>query len=247
MKIGARAYTIEDIRFLGEAGFDFAEIDWKDPDRIKALLPEFSRLKAKYNITYLAHGPNEPTPFNVDEIDEKMTPLFGRLMDLAPELEITLYTQHLWMDPRFINSQTLERKRALLAVWTQIASEKKITLCIENLSEKADDFAPAFDAVPELFMTLDIGHGELLTQTNTAFQFIDRYAHRIGHVHLHDNFGGDSAKDDLHLPLGEGIIDFESILTKLRLAGYQHNISLELKFPHVKAGRKKIQEIWRRS
>ena len=247
MKIGARAYTIDDIRFLGEAGFNFAEIDWKDPDKIIDLLPKLTQLKATYGIAYLAHGPNEPTPFDADEIHEKMTPTLNRLMDLAPALDITLHTQHLWMDSRFINSETRQRKRELLKIWTEKATSKGINLCIENLSEKVDDFAPAFDAIPDLFMTLDLGHGELLTDNNTSFDFISQYPHRIRHVHLHDNHGGNSVKDDLHLPIGEGKINFETILANLRLSGYDNGLSLELKQPHVKAGRKKIQTTWNTS
>jgi sugar phosphate isomerase/epimerase len=247
MKIGARAYTTDDIRFLGEAGFDFAEIDWKDPDTIINSMPEFLKLKETYGIIYLAHGPNEPTPFDVDEIHEKLTPTLMRLMDLAPDLDIPLHTQHLWMDSRFINGETLKGKRELLKIWTEKANFNGITFCIENLSEKANDFAPAFDAIPELCMTLDLGHGELLTDRNSSFDFISRYPHRINHVHLHDNHGGNSVKDDLHLPIGEGKIDFETILANLRQTGYDSGLSLELKQPHVKAGRKKIQAIWNTS
>ena len=244
MKIGARAYTTDEIRFLGEAGFDFAEIDWKDPDYIISILPELSDLKAAYGIAYLAHGANEPTPFDAKEIDEKLTPALIRLMDLAPVLGISVYTQHLWMDPRFINNETLERKRALLAHWNRYAHKNGITFCIENLSEKADDFVPAFKMIPELCLTLDIGHGELLTEENTAYGFISQYPDRIRHVHLHDNHGGNSAKDDLHLPIGEGKINFSAILTKLRRAGYTHGLSLELKQAHVKKGREAIEKIW---
>jgi sugar phosphate isomerase/epimerase len=245
MKIGARAYTLEDIHFLGKSGFDFAEIDWKDPDDVIPRLPELLRLKEKYGITYLAHGPNEPTPFDADEIHEKMTPKLDRLMDLAPELEITLYTQHLWMDPRFVNRKTIDRKLALLKIWTENASGNGITFCIENLSEQANHFSAALNGISGLFMTLDLGHGELLAEENTSFDFISRYPHRIGHVHLHDNHGGTDVKDDLHLPLGEGKIDFKTILTQLRLTGYGKGLSLELKKPHVEQGRKMIEKLWR--
>ena len=74
MKIGARAYAMEDVGFLGESGFDFAEIDWKDPDLVQAQLAEFKELKKTYGLFYLAHGPNEPNPFDADEIDRKITP-----------------------------------------------------------------------------------------------------------------------------------------------------------------------------
>jgi len=53
-------------------------------------------------------------------------------------------------------------------------------------------------------MTLDLGHGELLCEENRSLGFIEKFPERIKHVHLHDNRGGNSPTDDLHLPPGEG-------------------------------------------
>jgi sugar phosphate isomerase/epimerase len=52
-------------------------------------------------------------------------------------------------------------------------------------------------------------------EVDTSVGFIERYPERIGHVHVHDNKGGDSALDDLHLVPGEGIIDFDRIFERL--------------------------------
>ena len=40
MQFGARAYSLEDIKFLAEAGFDFAEIDWKEYTLVTAELSQ---------------------------------------------------------------------------------------------------------------------------------------------------------------------------------------------------------------
>ena len=89
-------------------------------------------------------------------------------------------------------------------------------------------------------MTLDLGHGEILLKPNTSLQFIERFADRIHHVHLHDNLGGTGVADDLHLPIGKGKVDFAMILKKLRLAGYKKGYSFELKIEHVEQGRETI-------
>jgi len=92
-------------------------------------------------------------------------------------------------------------------------------------------------------MTLDIGHGELLSDKNRAYGFIDKCFERIKHVHIHDNFGGDSPEDDLHLPLGEGKINFSSILLELKGKEYDNNITLEVKPEYLVQGKKIIEEI----
>ena len=43
----------------------------------------------------------------------------------------------------------------------------------------------------------------------------ENYPERIKHIHLHDNLGGDSEKDDLHLPVGQGNINFREIFQGL--------------------------------
>ncbi|MDY7039860.1 MAG: sugar phosphate isomerase/epimerase [Chloroflexota bacterium] len=244
MHFGARAHSLDEIEFLAEADFAFAEIDWKDPHFLTTQLAELAVLQDKYGITYLAHGPNERDPFGVDEIIEVMGPTVCQLLDLAPELGITIHTQHLWLDPRFMRTEDIARKLELLETWMDHANRAGVTLCIENLSEHADHFTLAFQRLPELCMTLDLGHGEILSQPNAAFGFITSFPGRIRHVHLHDNHGGSDVKDDLHLPIGEGCIDFAAILRELRAADYDGMFSFEVKLDHVEQSRNTIREMW---
>jgi len=93
-------------------------------------------------------------------------------------------------------------------------------------------------------MTLDLGHGQLLSRPNAAFDFIARFPGRIRHVHLHDNHGGTGVEDDLHLPVGEGSVDFAAILRDLRAAGYDAGFSFEIKAAYVEQSRDAIREMW---
>jgi sugar phosphate isomerase/epimerase len=244
MTFGARAYSLDDVKFLAKAGFDFAEIDWKAPELVNTQLAELARLRDEYAIAYLAHGPNERNPFDVNEIVEVMGPKVCQLLSLAPELGITLYTQHLWLDPRFMSAEAIDRKLNLLSTWVECAAHAGVTLCIENLSEHADHFAPAFRRSPGLGMTLDLGHGEILSTPNASFDFIARFPDRIRHVHLHDNHGGSGVKDDVHLPVGAGSIDFTTILRELWRAGYDRAFSFEVGLEHVEQGRDAVREMW---
>lgn len=244
MYIGARAYSLADIEFLAEADFAFAEIDWKDPLFLSTQLAELAALQNKYDIAYLAHGPNERNPFDVDEIAEVMGPTVRQLLSMAPELGIPLHTQHLWLDPRFVSAERITRKLDVLEGWVEEAERVGVTLCIENLSEHADHFAPAFQRLPQLGLTLDLGHGQILSRPNAAFGYLANYPERIRHIHLHDNHGGTNVTDDLHLPIGQGRVDFPAILQGLQAAGYSGGFSFELKSEHVEQGRDAIREMW---
>jgi sugar phosphate isomerase/epimerase len=48
-------------------------------------------------------------------------------------------------------------------------------------------------------------------------------------VHLHDNRGGQSKDDDLHLPIGDGTVDFPGIMASLLRVGYDGTMTLEVK------------------
>jgi sugar phosphate isomerase/epimerase len=48
-------------------------------------------------------------------------------------------------------------------------------------------------------------------------------------VHVHDNRGGKSPKDDIHLPLGDGIVEYRRILTLLTEKGYESTMTMEVK------------------
>jgi len=90
---------------------------------------------------------------------------------------------------------------------------------------------PAFREIPSLRMTLDLGHGELLCEKNRSMGFIEKVPERIQHIHLHDNRGGTSHTDDLHLPPGQGVIDFKGLFEALHRIRYDRTVTLELK-PH---------------
>lgn len=116
-------------------------------------------------------------------------------------------------------------------------------LSLENLSESASDLEFALSNMPNGSITLDIGHAQLLTTTNRAFDIIERLASNVRHVHVHDNSGGDGVKDDLHLPVGDGIIDFEGIIRYLLSSGYDNTMTLELKRHELEVSRIKLNHI----
>ena len=258
MRFAARAHSLDDVRFLAQARFEAAEIDWLEPELARAQMGELAALRAQTGIAYLAHGPKEGDPFTTAHHGPLLGPQVEALLDLAGELGIPLYTQHLWLDARFVPPEILAAKVALLARWTERARQAGVTLCIENLSEHAAHFTPAFEQVPGLQMTLDLGHGQILAPTvqddpapasqrariNAAFELIEHHGARIRHVHLHDNRGGDRVRDDLHLPLGKGNVDIPGILGALREAGYDGAFSFEVALEHVERGRELVREMW---
>jgi sugar phosphate isomerase/epimerase len=124
----------------------------------------------------------------------------------------------------------------------EFGTEYGITVCIENLSERVESFTPAFEAIPDLKMTLDIGHAQLLAKQNTSFRFIEDCFPRIAHIHAHDNHGGKSVRDDLHLALGKGIVDYKAIIKALINKGYDSTITMEVKPEDLSRTRQNLED-----
>jgi sugar phosphate isomerase/epimerase len=232
MLIGGRAHSLEEASRVGQAGFDFAEINLLHSHQSFQEIPSLLELQDHYNLFYLVHGPEEGSPFDCAQLRISLLPQIKALVEFASELDARLITAHFWLDGRYLDPLVLREKLTILEQMLMLAGEKRIPFCLENLSESTCDFEPAFRLFPDLGMTLDIGHGELLAPENTAYRFIATFPDRIRHIHIHDNRGGNSPGDDLHLPLGEGSINFPPILSALVQSGYDGTITLEVP-PHL--------------
>lgn len=244
MIIGGRAHNPNEIELIAKAGLPFAEISLRDPKIFQQESYLLKQLKDTYGLYYLAHGPEEESPWDPAGLRKKFLPLMLSLLDCAVELTISVFTVHFWLDQRFVGNSIVKEKLKILAELASHASDNGMDLCIENLSENFSDFSIAFDNIAALKMTLDVGHGELLTKKNTAYDFSMHCLEKIEHIHLHDNRGGNTPKDDLHLPPGEGIIDFPSILGNLKERGYKKTMTLEVKPRFLLDGKQTIEEIW---
>ncbi len=238
--IGGRAHSIEQIHELGRIGYPFAEISLYVPEDVERNLDELLRLKALYGITYLAHYPNEDDAFDAKILEDRFVLRIKRLLELSRDLGITKGTFHFWMDQRFISQEVSSRKIELAAEIVHYAMKTGVTLCIENLSERYYHFMPMFENIPDLKMTLDIGHGQLLSRENTSFDFIENCFPRIEHVHVHDNRGGKSPKDDIHLPLGEGVVNYRRIFSLLQEKGYDSTVSMEVRLSDMDKTKEEI-------
>lgn len=243
MLYGGHVKKLAHLEMLQEMGFDFGEVVFRKTEDL--LLWSQSGVKNRFGPGFflLGHGPFEGPPNDVPHLCQTYLPSLKQSVDVAHEMELSLLTVHLWMDSRFVKPEVRAEKIVALRELTAYAHERGIQVALENLSESAEDLAAVLDQIPDLVLTLDIGHAQLLTKTNRSFEIIDRLRAWIRHVHVHDNHGGNSAKDDIHLPIGEGVIDFPPILAALVRAEFDGTITLELEPDALVESRARIRSI----
>lgn len=233
--LGGTARSPGHVQRLYELGLQFAEITITDPGDFSHLSDVYKGLKDKLGIYYVCHGPREGDPNNKETLEKDYLPKVLEILPLMKKLDMSLLTLHFWFDARFVKPDVIIFKVELLDRIIAKASDKGIIICIENLSESAAHMDLPFKELPLLNLTLDLGHAQLLTKENRSYEFIENYPQRIKHIHLHDNRGGDSYRDDLHLPPGKGTIDFKRIFKELRRIGYDGTVTLELKVHEIKS------------
>jgi len=241
--IGGTARSPGDVVALHKLELQFAEIPITNPEKFLSHIENYQNLRDDLDLYYLCHGPREGDPNNTDTLENTYLPKLMQILSLMPQLEMRLLTIHLWLDPRFVVPDLITYKVGFLKRVLQRAADSDITVCIENLSENAEQMAPIFDALPSLNLTLDLGHAQLLSDKNTSFGFIEKFPDRIRHIHLHDNLGGDSQTDDLHLPVGKGVVDFDAIFPRLNQIGYSGTMTLELKPVEISANLDRVRQL----
>jgi len=233
--LGGTARSPEDVMALYDLGLDFAEISTKNLKESNDNITKFIELVEGTSFYYLCHGPNEGDPNAMSSIRSDYLPRVEDILEIMPMLKMSLLTLHLWLDRRFVRSHVIDFKIEILKKIIDKAREKNIVICLENLSEDWEDLDAVFRELPLLHLTLDVGHAQLLRNETSAYGLIAAYPDRIKHIHLHDNLGGNSPKDDLHLPPGKGIVDFRGISNALKGIGYAGTATLELKPQEIKS------------
>ncbi len=106
-----------------------------------------------------------------------------------------------------------------------------VQLAFENVEgeEYLDAIMEAYGDRPSVRFCLDTGH-ELCY--NRGKDMLVRYGHKLGYTHFNDNVGvtGDRIfwTDDLHLVMGDGIVDYKWVMERIRRTPYRGILCCEM-------------------
>ena len=170
-------------------------------------------------------------------------------LEAFAELEATKMTVHpdrsipFALGSKGIIQKNLQSLREIADVGAPLG----IQVLVENMDRTfntVDQIRQALSHVPQLGFHLDVGHANLNAEKNRTGEFLQAFHDRLAHVHFSDNFG---MREDLHLPLGAGTIDWRGIISILKSFQYDGSITLEVFSPdrrYLLASRDKLREIW---
>ena len=248
---------LREIEEIGKIGFDYVELTMDPPEATpqKILVQKHSIQEAlhRYGMGIMGHLPTFVWTSDLYESLRKASLQENfEALEAAAELgieKVVLHPAYITGLGKFLIDRVKGYAMESIESILKKAVNLNITLCIENMFPQAHflfqpyEFQSVFEAFPEIRLTLDIGHANLGGGKNKSSEFIHHYGYRIGHVHANDNFG----KEDSHLPIGAGIIDFEKILKEIKETQYDETITLEVfskDRDYLKISKEKIKYIW---
>ncbi len=249
--------VLQEIEEIGKLGFDYVELTFDPPEatpqKIVSQKRSILELLDRYRIGLVGHLPTFVWTSDLYESLRKasLEENFSAL-EAAAELgieKLVLHPGYITGMGKFVIDKAKGYGLKSMEAILKKANGLGMTLCIENMFPQANfltqpqEFQEVFESFPEIRLALDIGHANLGGNKNSAIEFIQRYGYRIGHIHANDNFG----KEDNHLPIGAGLIDFERILKSLKETPYDGTITLEVfsrDRDYLRISKEKIQKIW---
>ena len=225
------AYPYEDVLEGISKMFSHWEIVSEADHYLPGIAVSLESLMGSYNMTYSIHAPfNDVNIASLNESFRETSVIeLIKVMNIAAELDIKTITIHPGMYSMVVSGleerSIMAAKRSLRTL-DRMAQECGVRLCVENmpgfkffLGQTAEQLSELLDGT-NLPVCLDVGHANTTGQLN---EIIDVLGNRIMNVHIHDNDG----KQDQHLTIGDGNIDFEDCLK--RLSGYGGRYIIECK------------------
>jgi sugar phosphate isomerase/epimerase len=127
---------------------------------------------------------------------------------------------------------------------SKIAEDYGVKIAIENVPEpypflmkSVEHFRKFYEeSDTDISMVLDIGHANINGQTEL---FLKIFKDKIVHIHAHDNDG----KDDQHLGIGYGTVDWEKIAKLLTHMQYDRALIIE-SIEHIEESIQKLNRLF---
>lgn len=174
------------------------------------------------------HGPFlDLNPASYDSLIRKTTMTrYNQAYSIAKKLGADRIIYHSCFNENIYFKETYVKNS--IEFWREFMEDKddSVSIHIENVLEsEVDHLIDLIDAVDNknLTLCLDIGHINCYGKDSIK-DWIKICGERIGHIHLHNNYG----VNDTHNGLNNGNIDIEDILNNIKKYCYNPSITLEI-------------------
>jgi sugar phosphate isomerase/epimerase len=237
----------EELERAAADGFQFVDLTFEPPGAWPVDGAAVGRRLAELGLEGVGHtAPYLPFASPYPALRAAARDLFEEALDAFAAAGVRLVNLHPDTGRRQIPAEeTRARNAEAVAALAATAGRRGLRVMVENMPRRyadAEDLRPLLEAAPEAALHLDVGHAAIGTGGSLARLdgLLAAFAGRVAHVHVHDNLGGGQ---DLHLPLGAGVIDWPEAARRLRAAGYDGTVTLEV-FAREREHRRSSRRLW---
>jgi len=238
--VDARISPLEWMYKLEDAGFQGWEIVDEGQQKVEGELKELVReIHETTNLVLSLHTPL--SDINIGSVNERMWVESIRQIKESIENTYEFIDDICVVHPGFLSPLSMQMpetavQKAIAGLTTlcEYAADRGLRIAVENLTSAnmlmgryPDELVQLVRGVnmDNLGVCIDVGHANT---TNKLDEFLGITAKaedvEIIHMHASDNFGA----EDLHLPLGEGNLDWQKVLQGINANGYGGTVVLEL-------------------
>ncbi len=253
MKIGMmnnpRKDPVKEVEFARESGFDFIDLTLEHPFAHLSVVDRKELLKAirESGLGVVGHTTYYlPFASPIGSIREAAVRDVIESLGFFKEAGAEIVTVHPDPGVGTIEPKTTVSLNALsFAMISDEARKMNLQIVVENVPgyfSTVEALKPIFKAVSSLGFHLDVGHAFI--GRNRYKQLLNAFGEKLLHVHLSDN----RMREDDHMPLGAGNINWEEVLRTLKKTGYDSTITLEVFSEdrrYLIASRDKLISLWR--
>ncbi len=249
--------VIDELKTIRDLGFEMAELTMDPPKAdFKTIQSMSSSIKTFLEDNRMGLICHLPTFVSIGDLSRLIREASLQeiicSMEVAKELGVKKATLHppyhqglSKFAPELFKAACIES----LSKIAQKAYDLDLKICVENLFSgnysvtDVDLFHDLFQEFPLFGLTLDIGHANIgQGGLRPTIAFIEQFKERLCHVHVSDNFG----KQDNHLPIGAGTINFQEITKALISSKYDDTVTLEIfskDKEYLKLSKQKVEEM----
>lgn len=216
---------------IDELGFDGVEIYYEGAHSldVKSLLD----ITLSHDMALYLHAPFSDlnlASFNEAVLDESLRQIKDSI-GAAAAIDSLVVTVHFGRYSPIALSfpeKAFERNLSNIEKIASFGEEMGVNVSFENSPKGFGVMVGGLEKLQEITrdlgvsITLDIGHAH--TWDEGLENFVKGLDKSIAHTHVHDNMG----EVDMHLPVGEGSIDFEGFFRSLNEINYKKALTLEL-------------------
>lgn len=228
--------------FAHENGFPWIELSCNNP---KNFLPTFNterisnlkKLRDKYHVRYGLHSASFVNSAEIEPTVRKAVEQhLLNYVELAHQLEAEYLVLHFGYHFSLFLEEVFQSLIKTFTPVVELAEKYGIPIGIENMNKvhidceivylgvTIDELSRVFKALPSKYfgLTFDVGHAALLPEGPESF--VKAFPDKIVSTHISDN----DLYLDRHWPVGEGKIDFKTILEMLNRIGFKGTLNIEL-------------------